>query len=71
LIDELGGKEEAIAAVKKLAGITTEPELVFYKSKRNILDILSKLMNDFGFSIGSGVGHEFVVNNNKFDIQLK
>jgi len=70
LIDELGGKEEAIAIVKKLAGVKEEPELVFYKSKKSIFDILNRVFNDFGFSIGRGIGKEFAIQEN-FDIKLE
>jgi len=68
LIDELGGKDVAIEKVKELAGIE-EHELVFFQSKRNIFDLLSKLSSNVGFSIGQGIGQEFTTKN-EFDIRL-
>ena len=69
LIDILGGKDEAIAQVKKLAGIT-EYELVFYQKKPAFLDILRKISTEFGFNIGRGFG-ETLIKQEDFDIKLE
>jgi len=69
LIDELGGKEEAIAALKDLAGIDTH-ELVFYQRKASLLDILSKLTNNFGYNVGEGFGDTLTIEKD-FEIKLE
>ena len=68
LVDELGGKEEAIAAVKRLAGIE-KFELVSYQKQVTIFDLLNKLTHDFGFSIGEGFGSK-IISQDDFEIKL-
>ncbi len=68
LVDELGGKDEAIAAVKRLAGIE-EYELVLYQKQVTIFDLLNKLTHNFGFSIGEGFGSQ-VLAKDDFEIKL-
>ncbi len=60
LIDELGGKDEAVMFVKELAGIK-EHELVFYRPKASLFDVLSKLSSNIGFSVGQGIGSQFLI----------
>ena len=69
LVDELGGKEEAINAVKRLAGIETY-KLSLYQRERTILDILAKLTESFGFSVGEGFGNTVFVKDD-FEIKLQ
>lgn len=69
LVDELGGKDEAISAVKRLAGIEKH-ELVIYQKKRSVFDILGKLSEDFGFSVGEGFGSK-VLESDDFEIKLE
>ncbi|MEK6934569.1 MAG: signal peptide peptidase SppA, partial [Nanoarchaeota archaeon] len=58
LIDELGGKEEAINATLKLANITNY-ELAVFRKERTIFDLLQRVTSNFGYSIGQGLGSEF------------
>ncbi|MFH1592734.1 MAG: signal peptide peptidase SppA [Candidatus Woesearchaeota archaeon] len=69
LIDELGGKDEAIAKVKELAGLK-EHQLVFFKTKKSIFDILGQLSTNMGYSVGQGLGSE-LVSNPEFEIKLE
>ncbi len=69
LVDELGGKNEAIATVKKLAGIETY-ELEFYQKQRSIFDILNRITEDFGYKIGEGFGDR-LLSREDFDIKLE
>ena len=68
LIDVLGGKQEAIDAAKNLAGIESY-ELIFYQKERSVFDILNKLINNFGYSVGEGFG-EKVLAKEDFKITL-
>ena len=58
LVDVLGNKDDAVKIVKEKAGIKTH-ELIFFKKKTSLLDVLGRLSNDFGYSIGEGIGSEF------------
>jgi len=69
LVDELGGKDEAINAVKRMAGIE-EYELILYQRQRTIFDVLTRLSEDFGFSIGEGFGSK-VLAQDDFEIKLE
>lgn len=54
LIDELGGKDEAIWYIEKKRGI--KAELVEYKKEKTLLGLLSEVMSRQSFSIGQGIG---------------
>lgn len=67
LIDEFGGKEEAVKFIEKKLNITTEiKEMV---ERKTILDVLSQVMNEKSFFVGKGIGSAFLtqkqVNNIK------
>lgn len=70
LIDELGNKDAAVNKVKELANIK-DYELVFYARQRSFFDVLSQLGNDFGFNVGRGVGSEFLMEEQDFNIRLE
>ena len=53
LVDELGGKKEAIKHFEQLLNITAEP--VDYVPEVSFFDLLSGVMSSFGFSIGEGI----------------
>ena len=53
LIDEIGGKKEALAYVEKTLGI--KAEIVEYEKETTFLDILKQVMNENSFYIGKGV----------------
>lgn len=55
LIDELGGKKEAISYIEKKHGITAD--VVEYKKEKTLLDVLSKLLNEKSFYVGKGIGY--------------
>jgi len=54
LIDEIGGKEEAIKYIEKKIGATAE--VSEYRTQRTLLDLLSNLMQQNSYSIGLGIG---------------
>jgi len=54
LIDELGGKDEAIRYIEKKEGI--KAEVVEYKKERTLLDVLSKVLSKQSFFVGKGIG---------------
>ena len=58
LIDELGGKQEAIAYIEKKEGI--KAEITEYKKEKTLLDILSKVMSKQSFNVGKGIGSAFL-----------
>ncbi len=57
LIDELGGKKEALKYIEKTLNITAEP--VEYKEKRGILDTLSGVVAENFYKVGQGIGSVF------------
>ncbi|MBI3027235.1 signal peptide peptidase SppA [Candidatus Woesearchaeota archaeon] len=58
LVDELGGKEEAIAYIEKKEGITAD--VVEYKKEKTLLEILSKVLSRQSFFLGKGIGSAFL-----------
>ena len=54
LVDELGGKEDAIRYIEKKEGITAE--IVEYKKSASLFEILSKVMSRQSFFVGKGIG---------------
>ncbi len=69
LIDALGDKDDAVAKIKEMAGIS-EYELVLYEKQRSLLDVLSRISENFGFSIGEGFGAT-VLSKDDFEIKLE
>jgi len=68
LVDYLGSKETAIEITKKMANIT-EAELVEYREKKDIIDILmSRISSSAFYYLGKGIGSELVkLNSVKFE----
>ncbi len=54
LVDELGGKDEAIRYIENKEGI--KADIVKYKKERTLLDVLSKVMSQQSFFVGKGIG---------------
>ena len=54
LVDELGGKDEAIKYIEKKEGI--KADIVEYKKERTLLDVLSKILSRQSFFVGKGIG---------------
>jgi len=54
LVDELGGKDEAIRYIEKREGI--KAEIVEYKKEKTLLDILSDVSSKQSFFVGKGIG---------------
>ena len=54
LVDEIGGKDEAIRYIEKKEGI--KADIVNYKKERTLLDVLSKVMSRQSFFVGKGIG---------------
>lgn len=68
LVDELGGREEAIAKAKKLAGIE-DGKVVEYKPKKNFLELLEGFTNKAFLNVGRGIGLSLFRNEiNRFEI---
>lgn len=56
LIDELGGKDQALDAAAEMAGISGSYEVVTVTSPQSFDDILSTVSSKIGYSIGKGLG---------------
>lgn len=54
LVDELGGKDDAIRYIEKKEGI--KADIVEYKKEKTILDVLSKVLSKQSFFVGQGIG---------------
>ena len=57
LVDILGGREEAILKAKELANIE-DGQIIEYKSKKSILDLLESISSKAFFNVGLGIGSE-------------
>lgn len=70
LVDELGGKEEAINKVKELAGIK-EASIVTYQKRSSIFDLFSNTIAYSSFYIGKGISYGLneQVNRNNFEFR--
>jgi len=55
LVDILGGKEDAINYIEQKLNITAE--IIEYRGKKNLLDILSEILSKHAFLIGRGIGN--------------
>lgn len=56
LIDEIGGKQQALDIAAKLGGIHGSYEVITMKSPQSFDDILSTISSKIGYSIGKGMG---------------
>jgi protease-4 len=56
LIDEIGGKDEALDLAARLGGIPGSYKVVTMSSPQSFDDILSSLSSKLGYSIGKGMG---------------
>ncbi len=54
LIDELGGKDEAISFIEKKEGIRAE--IVEYRKEPTLFDVLSSVLSEQSFFVGKGLG---------------
>ena len=54
LVDEIGGKKEAITYIEKKEGITAQ--VIEYKKEKTLLDVLGKFLNEKSFYVGQGIG---------------
>ena len=54
LVDELGGKDEAVSYIEKREGI--KAEIVEYKTEKGLLELLSDVLSKQSFFVGRGVG---------------
>lgn len=68
LIDELGGKEEAVNKTKELAGIK-DAKIVEYKEERTFFDVITQLSEEGAFAIGRGIGFELKPKVNRFELR--
>jgi len=67
LIDEFGGREEAVSYIEDLLGI--EAEVGEYKPKAGLADIFGGLSSGHGYSVGRGIGDSFTTQK-QFDINI-
>lgn len=58
LVDELGGKEEALAWIEKKEGITAE--VAEYETPLTFAEMLFGVLSNQGFSVGEGMGKAIV-----------
>ncbi len=56
LIDEIGGKDQALDIAAKLGGIHGPYKVITMKSSQSFSDILNTLSSKIGYSIGKGIG---------------
>lgn len=56
LIDEIGGKQQALDIAAKLGGIHGSYEVITMNSPQSFDDILSTISSKIGYSIGKGMG---------------
>ncbi len=54
LVDELGGKEEAVKWIEKKLNITAE--IADYEKPKTLMDALASLFSDQSFHVGEGIG---------------
>ncbi|MBI2660341.1 signal peptide peptidase SppA [Candidatus Woesearchaeota archaeon] len=54
LVDELGGKDEAVAYIERREGI--KAEVVEYKTEKGLLEILTGVFSKQSFFVGKGIG---------------
>ncbi len=57
LIDYLGGKDLAVQKAKELAGME-DGNIVEYKEKKSILDLLERFSSEVFYAMGKGIGSE-------------
>lgn len=67
LIDELGGKEQALSYIENTQGV--KAEIVEYKKEKTLFDVLNKLTNKNSFYIGKGIG-SFLTNSDKNSLRI-
>ena len=60
LVDELGGKDEAIAYIEKREGI--KAEIVEYEKEKGLLEILAGVLSRQSFFVGKGIGSSLLDN---------
>jgi len=65
LVDELGGKKLAIEKAKDLGKIK-DGNVVEYKPKKSLIELLEKFTNKAFFNLGRGIGADFI--ENEFEI---
>lgn len=58
LVDELGGKDEAIRYIENREKI--KAEVVEYKTEKSLLDLLSEVLSKQSFTVGQGIGSSFL-----------
>jgi protease-4 len=59
LVDVLGGEDEAEEAIKQKANLT-EVNIVDYKKKRTLLDVLTETLSRQSYTVGQGIGDSLV-----------
>lgn len=68
LIDDFGGKDEAIAYVEQQ--IKEKAVIAEYKSEPTLLELLGSLMNKNSFYLGQGIGSAFLKNPSPSDVKV-
>lgn len=63
LVDENGGKDQALDTAAKLGGIQGSYKIVTMSSPQSIQDILSGLSSKIGYSMGKGIGSMLTEDN--------
>jgi protease-4 len=58
LVDELGGKEEAVKWIEKKENITAE--LAEYKRPKTLAQMLTEVFSEHGFMMGEGIGESML-----------
>lgn len=68
LVDELGGKDEAIAYVEKKENI--KAEIAEYKKEEGLLDLLADVFSRQSFFVGRGIGSSLLENRDVSTISI-
>ena len=66
LVDEFGGKDEAVEYIEKI--IEEEAVLAEYKERRTLLDVFGGMMNERSFFVGKGIGSALFGQTNRINI---
>jgi len=59
LVDVLGGEDEAEEAIKQKANLT-DVQIVDYKKKRTLIDVLTETLSRQSYTVGQGIGDSLV-----------
>jgi protease-4 len=69
LVDELGGKEEAVKWIERKEGITAE--LARYEKPKTLAELLTEVFSGVSFSMGEGMGNAVLEKEVSGGVEIK